>query len=83
MRRILGLVRLYGRTEVLAALAKAIQYQTFDAAYVVNLIDQERRKRQLPSPLPLAPQRTDLIEDVTLEEPDPANYDRFLEGSLS
>lgn len=83
MRRILGLVRLYGRTEVLAALAKAIQYQTFDAAYVVNLIDQERRKRQLPSPLPLTPKRTDLIEGVTLDEPDPAHYDQYLEGDLS
>jgi hypothetical protein len=34
LRRLLGLVRLYGRKEVLAAIGKALQYQTCDAAYV-------------------------------------------------
>jgi len=34
LRRLLGLVRLYGRKEVLAAVRLALQYQTYDAAYV-------------------------------------------------
>ena len=60
------------------ALQRAVEYQTFDAAYVINLIDQERRKRHMPSPTPLSPKRKDLIEDIHLEEPDPGYYDNFL-----
>ena len=78
LRQILKLVVLYGRAEVLAALARAVEYQTFDSAYIVNLIDQERRKRQLPSLIPLAPKRQELLEDIHLEEPDPGDYDQFL-----
>ena len=37
LRRLLGLVRLYGRKEVLAAIGQALQYQTYDAAYVETL----------------------------------------------
>ncbi len=34
LRRLLALVRLYGRKGVLAAISQALQYQTYDAAYV-------------------------------------------------
>ena len=78
LRRIFGLLKLYGRTEVLAALELALKYETFDAAYVQNLIDQERRRRHAPSPIPLSPQRRDLIEDVEIDEPDPGRYDVLL-----
>lgn len=77
LRRLLGLVRLYGRVEVLAAIAQALQYQTYDAAYVETILLQERRRRELPSPTPLLPQRPELIEEIDLEEPDPGAYDRF------
>lgn len=83
LRRILELVRLYGRTEVLGAIAKALEYQTFDAAYVMNLIAQARRRRQAPSPIPLNPKRRELIEEIQLDEPDPGHYNHFLaEGDL-
>lgn len=78
LRRLLGLVRLFGKTEVLAAIAQALQYQTCDAAYVETLIHQQRRRRQLPSPTALCPKRRELIDDIQLDEPDPAAYDRFL-----
>ena len=81
LRRLLGLVRLYGRKEVLAAIRQALQYQTYDAAYVEALLLQERRRRELPSPTPLQPKRRELIEDIHLEEPDPAHYDRFCGNS--
>jgi transposase len=81
LRRLLGLVRLYGRKEVLAAIRQALQYQTYDAAYVETLLLQERRRRELPSPTPLQPKRRELIEDIHLEEPDPAHYDRFCGNS--
>lgn len=79
IHRILGFVRLYGKTEVLAALARAVEYETFDAAYVQNLIDQERRRRHAPSPLALFPKRRELVEDIELEEPDLERYDALIE----
>lgn len=77
LRRLLALVRLYGRQEVLAALGLALQYQTYDAAYVEALLLQERRRHEIPSPTPLQPKRRELIEDIHLDEPDPAHYDRL------
>jgi transposase len=80
LRRVLRLVRLYGRQEVLAALGQALQYQTYDAAYVETILLQERRRRELPSPTPLRPERRELIEEIELDEPDPGDYDRFCAG---
>ncbi len=75
LQRLLALVRLYGRHEVLAAIRLALQYQTYDAAYVETLLLQERRRGEIPSPMPLQPKRRELIEDIHLEEPDPGWYD--------
>jgi transposase len=80
LRRVLHLVRLYGRQEVLAAIAQALQYQTYDAAYVETILLQERRRLELPSPTPLRPERRELIEEIELDEPDPGDYDRFCAG---
>jgi len=77
LRRLLALVRLYGRDDVLAAIRQALAYQTCDAAYVETLVYQERRRRELPSPTPLSPKRRGLIEDIRLEEPDLGHYDRL------
>ncbi|MGB8852571.1 MAG: IS21 family transposase [Pirellulales bacterium] len=79
--RLLALVRLYGRKEVLTAIGQALEYQTYDAAYVETLVLQQRRRCELPSPIPLRPQRNELIEDIHLEEPDPARYDRLFGSS--
>jgi len=81
LRRLLTLVRLYGRRDVLAAIGQALAYQTYDAAYVETLLLQQRRRRELPSPTPLQPKRRELIEDIYLEEPDPAKYDRLCDDS--
>ena len=37
LRRLLGLARVYGSTEVLSAIAKALEFAAYDAAYVENL----------------------------------------------
>ena len=71
LRRLLNLVRLYGRQEVLAAIARANEYQTYDAAYVETILLQERRRRELPSPTQVRPQRQELIEEIDLESPIP------------
>jgi hypothetical protein len=78
LRRLAELIALYGSQSVLAAIAVANQYQTFDAAYVETILNQQRRKQSLPSPTTIKPQRADLTE-IELEPPDPGKYDRFTE----
>jgi len=77
LRRLLNLAQLYGRTEVLAAISRAMEFATYDAAYVENLLLAERRRRQLPTPTLPTPKRRELIDDIELEPADPACYDRF------
>ena len=90
LRRLLNLAQVYGRTEVLAALARVLELAAgdsahdtahdaapYDAAYVENLLLAERRRRQLPTPTLPAPQRRELIDDIDLEPPDPGLYDRL------
>ena len=77
LRRLLGLAKLYGRTEVLAAISRALELATYDAAYVENLLLAQRRRQQLPTPTLPTPKRRELIDDIELEPADPALYDRF------
>src|SRR5207253_2531796 len=81
LRRLLSLAKVYGRTEVLAAIVRALALETYDAAYVENLLLAERRRRQLPTPTLPTPQRRELIDDMELEPADPALYDRFCQGT--
>ena len=46
LRRLLGLAQLYGTAELLAAIARALELATYDAAYVENLLLAERRRRR-------------------------------------
>lgn len=82
LKRILSLVRLYGREAVLEAMRVALEYSTIDAAYVETLVLQERRKAALPSPLPLQPKRKELIQ-LELDLADPGRYDRLLDEDLT
>jgi transposase len=77
LRRLLKLAQLYGVQEVVAALARASQLGTYDAAYVENLLLAERRRRQLPTPTLPTPQRRELIDEIQLDPSDPALYDRL------
>ena len=77
VRRLLNLAKLYGRTEVLAAITRALELAMYDAAGVENLLLAQRRYRQLPTPTLPTPQRRELIDDIELEPADPALYDRF------
>ena len=76
LRRIMELVRLYGRESLLAAMRVAVEFQTCDAAYVETILHQQRRKQSLPSPTEVQPRRKELIE-LELDLPDPSRYDRF------
>jgi transposase len=77
LRRLLGLARVYGSAEVVAAIARALELAAYDAAYVENLLLAERRRRQLPTPTLPTPRRRELIDEIDLEPTDPAVYDRF------
>lgn len=77
LRRLLKLVPIYGRQDVVAAITRAHEYQTYDAAYVETILLQERRRRELPSPLLPRPKRQELLDDIDLKEPDPGVYDRL------
>lgn len=77
LRRLLNLAKLYGRTEVLAAMARAVELATYDAASVENLLLAERRRQQLPTPTLPTPKRRELIDDIELEPADPGLYERF------
>lgn len=81
VRRLLNLAQLYGRTPVLAAISRALELATYDAASVENLLLAERRRQQLPTPTLPTPQRRELIDDIELEPVDPALYDRFCHDS--
>lgn len=77
LRRLLGLAQVYGRAEVLSAIMRALELETYDAAYVENLLLAERRRRQLPTPTLPNPKRRELIDDIELDPADPSLYDRF------
>jgi hypothetical protein len=81
LRRLLGLARVYGPTEVLAAIAHALKLKAYDAAYVENLLLAERRRRQLPTPTLPTPERRELIDEIELDPTDPGFYDRFCKDS--
>ncbi len=80
LRRLLNLVHLYGRHDVIAAIARANQWLTFDAAYVETILLQDRRRKELPSPTQVRPRREELLEETDMEEPDPAIYDRLTQN---
>jgi transposase len=77
LRRLLGLAQLYGATELLSAIAEALELAIYDAAAVENLLLARRRRRQLPTPTLPTPRRRELIDEIELEPADPGFYDRF------
>lgn len=50
LRGLLKLAQVYGRTEVLAAISRASELMTYDAAYVENLLLAERRRPHSQTP---------------------------------
>jgi transposase len=81
LRRLMALARLYGTAELLAAIARALELATYDAAYVENLLLAERRRRELPTPTLPTPRRRELIDEIELGPIDPAIYDRFCDDT--
>jgi hypothetical protein len=79
VKRIVGLIDLYGKEEVTAAMEKAISYGAFGSHYVQHLLIHGRRRENRPPPLQplLFPDKPE-IESLSLPERDLAEYDRLL-----
>lgn len=77
LKKIVGLIELYGKTEVLAAMEHALTYQAFGHEYLLNIILTNRRKLSLPqSPgAPSSKVDPDLIRSTWIEERDLTIYD--------
>ncbi len=71
----------FGRTEILQALAKALEFKAFGAPYLQNIVLQQRAARGLPekSPvvIPAKPQWTETV----IEEQDLGLYDALFQDS--
>ena len=48
VRQIMEMVDIYGKSEVLQALEKACEYGAYHFEYVENIIQQQKRRRQVP-----------------------------------
>jgi len=77
IKKIMHMVELYGKTEVLAAMEHALPYHALGHEYLRNIIQANRRKREAPQPLgsPSSKINSDLIRSTWVEERDPSLYD--------
>jgi hypothetical protein len=77
IKKIMQLVELYGKTEVLAAMEHALPYHALGHEYLRNIIQANRRKRAATQPLgsPSSKINPDLIRSTWVEERDPSLYD--------
>lgn len=79
LAKIMELVYLYGRTEVLGALEEAAKFGAWGAPYIQNIITQKRAARNLREPEPLELSKKPQWAKVTVEQPDLALYDELFE----
>lgn len=79
--QIMELVAAYGKNNVLKAIAHALEFKAFGAAYIKNIIQQEMTNKGLKEILPIhIPQKPSWNEIVT-EEPDLSVYDKLINGN--
>lgn len=77
IKKIVQLVELYGKAEVLGAMEHALLYNALGHEYLHNIIQANRRKRAATQPLgsPSSKINPDLIRSTWVEERDPSLYD--------
>jgi transposase len=80
-KKIIGLIDLYGKTEVLGAMDHALQYNAMGHEYLSNIIMAKRRNRSCSNPpgSPSSKINPDLIRSTWVEERDPSLYDKHFE----
>jgi len=83
LHRILELASTYSLEEVKLALTHALEAKAFGAAYIHNILLQQRAAQGLKEILPLSiPQKPDW-NDLTVQEPDLSLYDRLIDDPPS
>ena len=77
IKKIVELIDLYGKTEVLQAINQALHHNALGHEYLRNIIQANRRKRASSQPLgsPCSKINPDLIRNTWVEERDPSFYD--------
>jgi len=81
-KKIMALLDLYGKTELLSAMEHAMHYGAFGHEYLANIILSNRRRRSSIHPLgpPCSKINPDLIRSTWVEERDPTIYDHLFNG---
>ena len=82
VRRILSLVDSHGPTEVLGAVAKALEFRAFGADYLERIVSQERRRRAESEPAGPVRVTTPGFAEIHIPSADLAEYDRLLGASI-
>jgi transposase len=79
LKKIIGLIDLFGRTEVAAAIEQAMMHHALGYEYLQNIILANRRKRAVTTPpgTPSSKINPDLIRSTSVEERNPEIYDQY------
>lgn len=77
--RVMELVAVYGKAEVLEAMQTAQEHKAYGAAYVQNILMQKRAARGLKEILPIHIPANPAWNEMVTEEPDLSIYDRLLD----
>lgn len=80
LRQIMRQADLYGAYEVIPAIEKALEYKAFGAAYLKNIIAQNRARRQEKTLPPLKLSKYPDIENLEIEPKNLDYYDKLFEG---
>ncbi|MBI5412356.1 IS21 family transposase [Candidatus Peregrinibacteria bacterium] len=80
LRQIMRQVDLYGVYEVIPAIEKALEYKAFGAAYLKNIIAQNRAKRQEKTIQPLKLSKYPDLENLEIEARGLDYYDQLFAG---
>jgi len=80
-KKIIALIDLYGKTEVLQAMDHALHYKAMGYEYLQNIILVNRRNRSCSTPpgSPFSKINPDLIRSTWVEERDPGLYDQHFQ----
>jgi transposase len=79
LKKIIGLIDLFGKTEVAAAMDQAMMHHALGFEYLQNIILANRRKRAITTPpgSPISKIDPDLIRSTSVEERNPEIYDHY------
>lgn len=80
LKKIMGLIDLFGKTEVIAAIEQALKHHALGCEYLQNIILANRRKRaETKTPgSPSSKINPDLIRSTYVEERNPEIYDQYV-----